>query len=78
MIEENSPTTWRMLADEAECCFKTIANILHELGKKVWRKLKWVEHELTEALEPWKRAKLAHHARGPDFLDDEIACDDRG
>ena len=80
MVEENPSMTCRMLAEEFDCCFKTIANILHELGK-AWKKSKWVLHELTEAQKE-KRAEVARrhldrYAREPGFLNDIITCDEK-
>ena len=47
-IEETPSLTTRMLAEDFDCDQKTIVNILHELGK-IWKKTRWVPHELTEA-----------------------------
>ena len=46
-IEETPSSTTRMLADDFECSHTAIENILHELGK-VWKKTRWVPHELTQ------------------------------
>jgi hypothetical protein len=37
-----------MLAEDFDCDQSTIVRILHELGK-VWKKIRWVLHELTAA-----------------------------
>ena len=47
-IEETPSLTTRMLAEDFDCDQKTIVNILHELGK-IWKKTRWVPHELAKA-----------------------------
>jgi len=47
-IEEHPSLTTRMLAEDFGCGHTIIENILHELGK-VWKKTRWVPHELTAA-----------------------------
>jgi histone-lysine N-methyltransferase SETMAR len=47
-IEAAPSLTTRMLAEEFECAQSTIVEILKELGK-VWKKTRWVPHELTDA-----------------------------
>lgn len=47
-IEENPSMTTRMLAEDFECSKTTIEEILREAGK-VWKKSKWIPHELTQA-----------------------------
>lgn len=47
-IETSPSLTTRMLADQFECAQSSIVEILKELGK-VWKKTRWVPHELTEA-----------------------------
>lgn len=46
-IEETPSMTCEMLAEDFECSPQTICNVLHELGK-VWKKTRWVPHELTQ------------------------------
>jgi hypothetical protein len=78
-IEESPSLTTRMLAEDFDCCFKTIASILHELGK-IWMKTRWVPHELTLAQEA-KRLSVAQtlldrHRHVP-FLDQLITGDEK-
>lgn len=47
-IEASPSLTTRMLAEDFDCAQSTIVEILKELGK-VWRKTRWVPHELTDA-----------------------------
>ena len=56
-IEEYPSLTTRMLAEDFGCGHTIIERILHELGK-VWKKTRWVPHELTEAQKA-KRVEVA-------------------
>lgn len=47
-IEETPSLTTRMLAEDFGCSHTAIEDILHDLGK-VWKKTRWVPHELTDA-----------------------------
>ena len=47
-IEASPSLTTRMLAEDFDCAQSTIVEILKKLGK-VWRKTRWLPHELTDA-----------------------------
>lgn len=78
-IEETPSLTTRMLAEDFDCDQKTIVNMLHELGK-IWKKTRWVPHELTEA-QKRKRVNAAQslldRQRQAPFLDQLITGDEK-
>jgi histone-lysine N-methyltransferase SETMAR len=77
-IEETPSLTTRMLADDFDCDHTTIVQILHELGK-VWKKTRWVPHELTEA-QKTKRVNAAqillNRQRRTPFLANQLITGD--
>jgi histone-lysine N-methyltransferase SETMAR len=78
-IEETPSLTTRMLAEDFDCEQSTIVRILHELGK-VWKKTRWVPHELTPAQKTKRlnaaQALLDRHCRAS-FLDQLITGDEK-
>lgn len=78
-IEEAPSLTTRMLADDFECDQWTIVRVLEELGK-VWKKTRWVPHELTNAQKQNRvnaAQTLLNRQRRTPFLDNLITGDEK-
>jgi histone-lysine N-methyltransferase SETMAR len=78
-VEADPTLSTRMLAEEFDCSFKQIANILHQRGKNV-RKGRWVPHELTQNQKNQRFAaaqQLLQRYQEESFLDRIVTCDEK-